>query len=498
MGCKIGHRALDRIFPAYEVSVSFGTRPTSPTLSASLVTSSLAFFALSVLPLLIHDRQRRPSSLLTIYFLALLFLDLTLLLAPSAAARPSVSRSPSSIRAIASAVLLLLESYAKDPMLEKGTAAPPPEDSYGILERTLFIWVNRILLKGYRGVLADKDMPRLGYLQSPKNARNTMIYQWQKDTNALGIFSPSITLAIFATLSSMNGLAFNTETAFTAIAVLGLVTHPANMVMTIVPRAIATLAGFERIQAYLIKHYIRFAGKRSILFLCVCTASYAFFITVPQYWLDLWTADGGKHLLFYVSGYGLLSLASWLSTNGTMWSTHIRLAAQSGISIHDYLLQTILSAPLSFFSKTDDGSILNRFSQDIQLVDRQLPSALANLLNQIFKLLVQTVVLFSVQRLMWISLPMCAATVYVIQKGYLRTSRQLRFLELETKAFVFSDFLDLVEGLETIRAFKWQRKIVQKNIACLESSQRPELCLLSLQRWLNLVLDFWLQQSPYL
>lgn len=42
------------------------------------------------------------------------------------------------------------------------------------------------------------------------------------------------------------------ETAFTTIAVLSMVTHPANMVMTIVPRAVACLASFERIQSYLL------------------------------------------------------------------------------------------------------------------------------------------------------------------------------------------------------------------------------------------------------
>ncbi len=37
------------------------------------------------------------------------------------------------------------------------------------------------------------------------------------------------------------------------MAILSMVTHPANMVMTIVPRAVTAFAGFERIQAYLLK-----------------------------------------------------------------------------------------------------------------------------------------------------------------------------------------------------------------------------------------------------
>jgi ATP-binding cassette subfamily C (CFTR/MRP) protein 1 len=46
-----------------------------------------------------------------------------------------------------------------------------------------------------------------------------------------------------------------------------------------------------------------------------------------------------------------------------------------------------------------------------------------------------------------------------------------------------------VEGLETIRAFGWRREIIQDNVRCLENAQRPEFLLLSLQRWLNIVLD---------
>ena len=56
----------------------------------------------------------------------------------------------------------------------------------------------------------------------------------------------------------------------------------------------------------------------------------------------------------------------------------------------------------------------------------------------------QIIVLFMAQRWLSLSLPMCAAILYVVQKIYLRTSRQLRFLELESRATVFSSFLESV------------------------------------------------------
>lgn len=137
------------------------------------------------------------------------------------------------------------------------------------------------------------------------------------------------------------------------------------------------------------------------------------------------------------------------------------------------------SAPLSFYTKTDTGSIVNRyeslfvlfkhelqvttifrFSQDIQLIDKQLPLALANVatrqlyrilafsllltLPELFKLFVQISLLFIAQKWLLLSLPACVMVVYIVQKVYLRTSRQLRFLDLESRAEVFSSFLESV------------------------------------------------------
>jgi len=81
-----------------------------------------------------------------------------------------------------------------------------------------------------------------------------LISDLHKTANALGIFSPAITIVLFAILSkrSSDGR-LNADTAFTTIALLAMVTHPANMIMTIVPRAVASLANFERIQHYLLE-----------------------------------------------------------------------------------------------------------------------------------------------------------------------------------------------------------------------------------------------------
>jgi ATP-binding cassette subfamily C (CFTR/MRP) protein 1 len=66
-------------------------------------------------------------------------------------------------------------------------------------------------------------------------------------------------------------------------------------------------------------YYLRFVGWRNFSLLVVHTALFAFFITIPQYWLQLWTDSRGKNTWFYVCGYLFLSFMSWSLTSAQMW-----------------------------------------------------------------------------------------------------------------------------------------------------------------------------------
>ncbi|PCH05502.1 ABC transporter, integral membrane type 1 [Penicillium occitanis (nom. inval.)] len=568
-----------------------------------------------------------------------------------------------------------------------------------------------VKMLGYQSSLTSRIQElREEELWAASRLRWVMVY-YNMSANALGIFSPAITLVISALISVARGGKLDTETAFTTIAILSMVTHPANMVMTIVPRVVAAFAGFERIQTFLLQPSLQdtrqvlsentrndllwdwsnpaiqiqdlrigreqlvlrninmqiaagtFAiisgptgsGKSTLLrailgevvpvqgSIALSTRSIAYCAQKP--WLqngtikeaicgttnmysdreeyhERWyhevveicclthdlknlpdgdqTQIGSKGLnlsggqrqrvalaralfakcdilllddtfsgldgetertifknLFGTSGlirrlrtttilvsnssqcfhaadhivvlkdHEILDQGNWQiiqfkaafstkfsssSSNNdnailaasfeklnnqlrTRDETEIDLARKTGdptlygSRLHERLLNIVTSAPLSYFSRTDVGSILNRFSQDMQLVDKQLPSALQTVMIQIFKLLMQVILLCVAEKWLALSLPACVLLVYVIQKAYLRTSRQLRFLELESRAGVFSNFLETVEGLETIRSFGWSKAMIDANVLSVDNSQRPEFLLLCLQRWLNIVLD---------
>ncbi|UKZ49723.1 hypothetical protein TrVGV298_003971 [Trichoderma virens] len=239
----------------------------------------------------------------------------------------------------------------------------------------------------------------------------------------------------------------------------------------------------------LYSYYLKSAGAINVVMLLGCSAAYSFGMFFPQYLLKWWTEGSPDQSTYYMIGYLSLALLAWTATNGSTWSTSILIAPRSGAVLHQSLLRTIFGAPLLFFSTTDIGVILNRFSQDISYVDRQLPYALITICTQIFKMLAQLVLIMSIQKWLALCLPVCVVAVYLIQRIYLRTSRQLRVLELEYQSSLYQWFLETAEGVVTIRSFGWSFAAEEKSLDALNWSLRPRYALMCVQRWLSLVLN---------
>jgi ABC-type multidrug transport system fused ATPase/permease subunit len=71
-----------------------------------------------------------------------------------------------------------------------------------------------------------------------------------------------------------------------------------------------------------------------------------------------------------------------------------------------------------------------------------------------------------------IALPFALVSVYLTQRYYLRTSRQVRLLDIEAIDPLFSQFIETLDGLATIRAFGWQHALQKLNYELLDTSQK--------------------------
>ncbi|KAE8411413.1 P-loop containing nucleoside triphosphate hydrolase protein [Aspergillus pseudocaelatus] len=240
-------------------------------------------------------------------------------------------------------------------------------------------------------------------------------------------------------------------------------------------------------------YYVKSIGWLPTLIFIIAITGFVFCISFPSIWMNWWAssneAEPGKHTGYYLGIYAMLGAVGMLCLIVGCWQMIITMVPRSGENFHRKLLSTVLSAPMLYFSKTDSGAILNRFSQDLQLIDMELPVAAINTFVTFVLCICQMVFIGIASKYAAISFPAVILAVYCIQKIYLRTSRQLRFLDLEAKAPLYSHFADCLGGLVTLRAFGWQQAMEEKNHELLDYSQRPFYLLYAIQRWLTLTLD---------
>ncbi|KAF4899270.1 ABC transporter atnG [Colletotrichum fructicola] len=236
-------------------------------------------------------------------------------------------------------------------------------------------------------------------------------------------------------------------------------------------------------------YFARAVGSPNTALLIFLGGVFGTLYTFPSVWLNWWTTDPTARDSFYLGIYALLQatgLICWFLFTRHCLTT---VVSRSGKKLHNSLLSTVMSASFSYLSTKDSGTIINRFSQDLQSVDGELPAALLNTVATTFIALAQVALVATASPWLAISYPLLVLVFYGIQRFYLRTSQQLRPLDLELKSPLYTHFLDTLRGITTVRAFGWSQHYVERNQQLLDASQRPNYLLQMIQQWLSLVLN---------
>ncbi|KAF4333749.1 Canalicular multispecific organic anion transporter 2 [Fusarium beomiforme] len=240
------------------------------------------------------------------------------------------------------------------------------------------------------------------------------------------------------------------------------------------------------------KIYLRSMGWKVICIVFPASVFGAVLEAIPQIWLRIWTEKGeGSKDAHYAGGYVGLVVASMVLALLNIDYFLIVGVEKSSNNLHEQLLNSVCRAPLHFFTSTESGSILNRFSQDMTLIDMSLPLAFYLTLDLTLRGLVQTGVVASGASYFGAFLPISFLALYLIQKYYLRTSRQMRLLDLEAKTPLYTQFTEITTGLSTIRSFGWTNELLDESFGMLNISQKPFYLMFCIQRWLELVLDLF-------
>ncbi|KAI4580849.1 hypothetical protein MJG53_010391 [Ovis ammon polii x Ovis aries] len=185
-----------------------------------------------------------------------------------------------------------------------------------------------------------------------------------------------------------------------------------------------------------------------------------------------------------------LGIVLCLITSVTVEWTGLKVAKR----LHRSLLNQIILAPMRFFETTPLGSILNRFSSDCNTIDQHIPSTLECLSRSTLLCVSALAVISYVTPVFLVALLPLAVVCYFIQKYFRVASRDLQQLDDTTQLPLLSHFAETVEGLTTIRAFRYETRFQQKLLEYTDSNNIASLFLTAANRWLEVRMA---SASPY-
>ncbi|OAR05900.1 hypothetical protein LLEC1_02682 [Akanthomyces lecanii] len=228
-------------------------------------------------------------------------------------------------------------------------------------------------------------------------------------------------------------------------------------------------------------------GKLRLTLWCTamlfCSAGEMF----PDIYMRLWIERDPDNNTYFI-GYAGIAVTACLLFSITCAVLFAHLTPRAALGLHEHLVRTLMHATLGFLGRTDNGVLTNRFSQDMSLVARGLPVAFMRTFYVFFTAVIQSGVVVSGASYMAVALPIIFLAIYVIQRFYLRTSRQMRALDLESKSPLYTHFEETAEGLLYIRAFGWQKQTLEEGFSLLDDSQKAFYYMYCIQQWLGLVL----------
>ncbi|KAK7692904.1 hypothetical protein QCA50_004540 [Cerrena zonata] len=192
-----------------------------------------------------------------------------------------------------------------------------------------------------------------------------------------------------------------------------------------------------------------------------------------QFYLRSWSNSNGTNIGAWIGGFGAITVAQLITTALLLWQLAIVVTGHSGGNVHSAEVNGLFGTEPSYFMTTPVGRIINRFSQDIFLMDFGFPIALLNGIANFAALigLLITIVVPS-PYLLLVFLPL-GALYYLVLIFYVRTSKQLQHLEAGSKSPLYTIFSTTMSGIECIRALNVSSHFQNQNDRYLDRSQKP-------------------------
>ncbi|KIX01229.1 uncharacterized protein Z518_08954 [Rhinocladiella mackenziei CBS 650.93] len=210
---------------------------------------------------------------------------------------------------------------------------------------------------------------------------------------------------------------------------------------------------------------------------------------ILKWWSEANSEEPNRDAGMWMGLYAMLGVLGTLGVFVAAWVAFVFVISNTAARLHLDLLQSTLKSSFQFLTTMDHGELLNRFSQDMELIDMELPIVMVNYTSTAVSCIISLIILAIFSKYLGVAVPFLAIAVYFLQRFYLQTSRQVRLLSIEARAPLYSHFTESVAGAMTIRAFGWESQFEERCYHHIDVSQKPAYLQSCIQHWLGFVLD---------
>jgi ABC-type multidrug transport system fused ATPase/permease subunit len=188
-----------------------------------------------------------------------------------------------------------------------------------------------------------------------------------------------------------------------------------------------------------------------------------------------------NHAVLLWGGLGFLAVLAAV-THQLLW---LRRALHAGAQLHDAAFAAVLKAPLRFFDRTPIGRILNRFSRDVDSVEREVANNLERTLGPIFHAFAALFLLSFAIPWLLIAIVPALYGYYAFQKKYRFASRDAQRLMSMARSPRFAFFKETLQNTSVIRAHQQMDNFTESYRGILTHFQSMFYGVILFNRWFS-------------
>ncbi|OBA19157.1 hypothetical protein METBIDRAFT_33368 [Metschnikowia bicuspidata var. bicuspidata NRRL YB-4993] len=212
---------------------------------------------------------------------------------------------------------------------------------------------------------------------------------------------------------------------------------------------------------------------------------------VLKYWSEKNLVSGHNvSPTLFLSIYAFTGVAGGFLTFASAYIIWTFSAVRSSMYFHDKMANSVLRSPMAFFDTTPIGRILNRFSDDISVLDQQVLWSLTMFVSFLIECFTRlAIVVFNLPFMLVVIV--CLLFLYNhFRNKFMPASRELKRLKSALRSPVFSHLQESINGVETIRAYNEDERFIHSNRIKVDNVTKIDWTIQGCNRWLSMRLQF--------